>query len=250
MKTHMYYLIGLAVASAGFTVRASEPSTPVPPGYHLVWSDDFNGNSLDTNKWEYRTGKRLLSFQRPENVYVTNGLLCLALKKEDIEGSHYTAGGVISRKLFKYGYYEARFRCPAAAGWHTSFWTIDTKSQEIDICEQDGVNPRSYSAGVIDWSGQSGKQTVGFGRKFYRDTADFATGFHVWGCEFTPTVVKFYLDGKMTHQTNATKFPHGDQSIWLTCVAALWGDPVKPKTVDNSKLPALAEFDWVRYYKE
>jgi beta-glucanase (GH16 family) len=108
----------------------------------------------------------------------------------------------------------------------------------IDICEQDAVNTRSYSAGVIDWSGRTGERSAGFGRKYYRDTADFAAGFHVWGCEFTADSVKFYLDGKLTHQTDAKQFPHGPQNIWLTCVAVLWGDPAKPKAVDDARLPA------------
>jgi beta-glucanase (GH16 family) len=50
--------------------------------------------------------------------------LRIALKKEDRGKLHYTAGGVISKKTFKYGYYEARFRVPPGAGWHTSFWMM------------------------------------------------------------------------------------------------------------------------------
>lgn len=277
MKKYTVHLTGLVVILASFALRAAESEKSPLPGYHLVWSDDFDGSKLDTNKWHYRTGKRILSFQQPENVSVTNGLLRLALKKEKAGGAQYTAGGVISRAQFKYGYYVARFRCPDAAGWHTSFWTMDyidpatlppgadfaqlmeqgkatnstqVKAQEIDICEQDAVNPRSYSAGVIDWSGKTGKRSQGYGRKYYRDTVDFSADFHVWGCEFTADKVKFYLDGKLTHETDATKFPHGMQNIWLTSVAALWGDPVKPKAVADAKLPAWAEFDWVRFYEK
>jgi len=51
---------------------------------------------------------------------------------------------------------------------------------------------------------------------------DFAADFHVWACEFTPQVVKFFLDGRLTHQTDATQFPHGPQSVWLQCRRALW----------------------------
>jgi beta-glucanase (GH16 family) len=277
MKHLATILIGFSTAVVPTAIHAAEPVAPPLPGYRLAWSDEFNGSTLNTNRWHYRTGKRLLSVQRPQNVSVTNGLLRIALKKEKAGDAQYTAGGVISREQFKYGYYEARFRCPSAAGWHTSFWTMDyadpgtlppgtdfaqlveqghatnttrIKAQEIDICEQDAVNPRSYSAGVIDWSGQTGKRTAGFGRKYYRNTADFSASFHIWGCEFTPATVKFYLDGKLTHETDARKFPHGPQSIWLTSVAALWGDPVKPKAVADAKLPAWAEFDWVRFYEK
>ena len=58
------------------------------------------------------------------------------------------------------------------------------------------------------------------------------------------------LDGKLTHQTDATKFPHGDQTVWLTSVAALWGNPTKPAHVDDAGLPAYADFDWVRVYRK
>ena len=70
----------------------------------------------------------------------------------------YTAGGVISRETFPYGYYEARFRCPPGAGWHTSFrmmrhdWrrAVDEAAavQKIDVCEQDSVNRTSYSVNL------------------------------------------------------------------------------------------------------
>jgi beta-glucanase (GH16 family) len=265
----------LTLLTAGLLVASLPAQAEAPAGYKLTWSDDFTGTTLDTNKWHYRTGERILSLQQPQNVSVTNGRLVLALKKENAGKLHYTAGGVISRKRFKYGYYEARFRCPRAAGWHTSFWTMKyfhtggqtnavdfaqqvergsgtVRAQEIDICEQDAVNPQSYSAGVIDWSGASGKKSTNFGRVRFRapreNVPDFSADFHVWGCEFTPTEVNFFLDGKLTHQTEAAKFPHEDQNVWLTCVAVLWGDLEKPKRVDDAALPAKAEFDWVRVY--
>lgn len=266
------WLVSAAGLALGLPVCAADAFKPLVTdgsvaGYRLVWHDEFDGDAVNTNEWNYRTGARLLSFQKAENVSVAGGLARLALKKENAGGLHYTAGGLISRRTFKYGYYEARFRCPKSAGWHTSFWTMSTaparkpgesmlpgsehRAQEIDICEQDSANNRSYSAGVIDWSGQHGKKSEGFGRVYYRDSVpDFAAGFHVWGCEFTPTEVKFFLDGKLTHKTDATKFPHSHHNVWLTSVAALWGNPTKPKHVDDEALPATAEFDWVRVYEK
>lgn len=266
------YLILFALLLRQPTAHAAPP-----PGYQPAWSDEFNAPTLDTNKWFYRTGERLLSLQKPENVSVANGMLRLALKKEDAGKVHYTAGGVISRETFKHGYYEARFRCPKGAGWHTAFWAMKyspagdqtygvdfaqlvergngaVRAQEIDICEQDSVNHRSYSAGVNDWSGASGKPPAGFGRKYFRspreEVPDFSADFHVWGCEFTPTEVKFFLDDTLTHQTDATKFPQAEQNIWLTCVGVLSGDPVKPKQIDDTALPAAAEYDYVRFYQK
>ncbi len=78
--------------------------------------------------------------------------------EEEADGKH-TGGGVISKRQFEYGYYEARFKVPPGSGWHTSFWamiynaknTVPAKTQEIDFCEQDSVKTTKYSAGVLAW---------------------------------------------------------------------------------------------------
>jgi beta-glucanase (GH16 family) len=254
-------MAAVALALAAWLVRAAD--APPPPNlkpldsegrlaaYALVWHDEFDGDKLDIEAWKYRRGKRLLGVNLPDNVSVADGCLRLALKKEPAEGLAYTCGGVISQRLFQYGYFEARFMCPPGAGWHTSFWTDydgggtadDAHKQEIDICEQDSVHLDRYSAGVIDWSVEPQKD---HGRQWIAKCPDLSADFHVWGCEFTPTVVRFFFDGKLTHQCDATKFPHGRASVWLTSVPALLGGT---KKVDDSQLPAVAVFDWVRVYE-
>ncbi|MBV8214610.1 MAG: family 16 glycosylhydrolase [Verrucomicrobia bacterium] len=205
-----------------------------------------------------------LSFQKSENVSAANGLLRIALKKEDVGNLHYSAGGVISKREFLYAYFAARFRCPKTAGWHTSFWTVNRGTidpstskpwahrQEIDICEQDSANNHYYSAGVIDWSRTPPQGARNLGRQYFRNnTADFSAGFHIWSCEFTPEVVRFFFDGKLTHEVDAKQFPQGPHSVRLTSLALpYWPDSVKPIGVDDSHLPVYADFDWVRVYQK
>ncbi len=239
------------VAEPSATEITVKDSDFVPTGYKLSWSDEFTGNALDATKWDYRTDSKGQSTQLPANISVSDGLLHIALKKEEANGKPFTGGGVISKQAFKYGYYEARFRVPLGRGWHTSFWMMkhngkgDTKpdrNQEIDVCEQDSVDLFRYSAGVIDWSGSKSRN---FGRE-HPKAPNLAAAFHVWGCEFTPTEVQFFFDGKLTHQTDATKFPHGVQHIWLTSIAYPAG---KPSLIDATKLPAVADFAYVRFYE-
>jgi beta-glucanase (GH16 family) len=241
------------VLSTPCLLRGQAPAAATPFGdvvqnYTLAWSDEFNGPKLDETAWSYRTDSKLWSTQLPANVSVADGKLVITLKKEAAGGKNYTGGGVISKRQFQYGYYEAKFKVPPGSGWHTSFWamayneknTAPKGTQEIDFCEQDSDITTKYSAGVIAWD-QHGK---GYGRK-YVHTPDLAADFHVWGCEFTPTEVKFFFDGKLTHETEAVKFKQGPQNIWLTCIAAPYGGT---KYVDASQLPAAAEFDYVRYF--
>lgn len=226
-------------------------ATP-PEGYSLSWSDEFDGNGLDMTKWEYRTDSKHWSTQDPTNVTVAGGMLSLGLKKESLKGKQYTGAGVISRHLFKYGYYEAKFRIPPGAGWHTSFWlmkhasTGDTGTggarQEIDICEQDSVDPCGYSVNLHDWEGKH--KSYGFKKV---KTENLSAAFHVWGCEFTENHIRYFFDGQLVQALDAKLLAHGDHNIWLTSIASQLGGT---KAVDDSKLPSAAVYDYVRVYEK
>ncbi len=263
---HGLYLGGFLIVGEPVGTRPARPErtspatahdlpvvpTP-PPGYRLVWADEFEGDRLDESRWLYRTGERYWSTQLPANVSVRDGLLRLAGRKEKAAKSDYTAGGVISRRVFRYGYYEARFKVPATAGWHTSFWMMHHPGadpaahvgsrQEIDVCENDSVATGRYSANLHEWL----PAHVGRGHRRVR-TPDLAADFHVWGCEFTPERITYYFDGRVVHVNDATLIPdHGDMSIWLTTIASPLGNT---RAVDESALPVHALFDYVRFYEK
>jgi beta-glucanase (GH16 family) len=206
------------------------------------------GDTLDVEKWDYRTGVRYWSLEKPENVSMKDGLLLLHLKKEKSEKADYTAGGLISKRTFKYGYYEARFKCPPKAGWHTSFWMtlnsteVKGSKQEIDVCETDSVHTTDYSFNLHEW------KPVHKGHKAEKlKTPDLSADFHVWGCEFTPKEIHYFFDGKLVGARDCSTFPHDEQSVWLTSIASPLGGT---KAVDDNALPAYAYFDWVRVYEK
>jgi len=244
MKTRII-LTAMALACA---VQAEPPA-----GYKLSWADEFDGGKLDAEKWDYRTDSKMWSTQKPENVSVVDGKLKLATRKEKAGGKEYTGGGVISKQTFKYGYYEAKFKVPPGAGWHTSFWMMRHNGKggtgsaagrlELDVCENDSVNPHGYGVNLHRWNPKPHKT---FGSKHVK-TPDLAASFHVWGCEFTPETVKYFFDGKVVQTVDATQFPHGEQNIWLTTIATSLG---KTKAVDESTLPSAAEYEYVRFYEK
>lgn len=244
MKAALCFTVLLFYAGAVFA--------DAPKGYFLAWSDEFEGDTLDVTKWVYRTDSKHWSTQNPANVTVSNGMLSLGVKKENLQGMQYTGSGVISKEPFKYGYYEARFRVPPGAGWHTSFWLMRYDSnggtgtkgarQEIDICEQDSVNSGFYKVNLHDWEGDHRN----FGNKKIT-TEDLSSSFHVWGCEFTETHVRYFFEGELVHEYDATQLNHGDHNIWLTSIASHMGGT---EAVDESKLPAAAVFDYVRFYEK
>ncbi len=238
-------------------VQPATETTSLPPaGYQLVFEDEFNGDKIDTQKWGFRLESKMLSQQQQENVSVKNGNLEIALRKESVRGKNYTAGGVISRETFVYGYYEARFKTPPAEGWHTAFWSMkhsfpsQPKRQallELDFCEQDGGDPHFFSFGIINQRPDPKKrQTWNGGRWVIEDAPDTSADFHVWSCEFTPQTIRFYFDGRLTKELSSSGFSHDDMSVWFSVIAStLKGD----RWVDESKLPNVVLCDYVRVYQ-
>jgi beta-glucanase (GH16 family) len=161
---------------------------------------------------------------------------------------NYTAGGIISKRLFRFGYYESSFKVPPGAGWHTSFWLMRVADnspeprQEIDICENDSVKLTDYGINQHQWAPLPALTRGGKHVK----TPDLSAALHLWGCEYTAERIQYYFDGNLVHSFDATQIRHGDVSVWLTMVAANLGGT---KAVDDKALPAYAEFDYVRVYE-
>ncbi len=223
---------------------------PAAERWRLAFSDEFNAPFVDTAKWNFRTGPRFWSEQRPGNVVQGDGMMRIELRKEKAAGGtlDYTAGGLISKQTFQYGYYEARLKMPKGRGWHTSFWMMqngpksgrDDRYQEIDVVEQDSIDATAYSA---NW--HSYKPHTSFGVKRIT-TPDLSAEFHIYGADFTPNGVRFYFDGQLVHTIDSAAMPHNPQHIWLTSIAASLH---RTMSVDDAVLPEVALFDWVRYYQ-
>ncbi|MBI5834426.1 MAG: glycoside hydrolase family 16 protein, partial [Armatimonadetes bacterium] len=238
------------------TPALTAPTPNVPggelDGYRLAFGDEFDGDRLDDQAWVCRTGPRLWSDNLARNVSVADGRLRIALRREKSGELNYTAGGVISRALFRYGYFEARFRVPRGAGWHTSFWLMRFDGgaakragepvQEIDICEQDSVNLHRYAPNLHRWLPEPHASR---GHRNIDVAPDLSADFHTWGCLWLPQRLTYYFDGQPVHSIDATAYPHGPNNLWLTTVAAALGGT---KAVDDTQLPAFAEFDYVRHW--
>ena len=111
------------------------------------------------------------------------------------------------------------------------------------MCESDSIHQESYAVNVHKWNP---KPHVATGTKTIK-TPNLADDFHVFGGEFTPETVKYYFDGQLVQTVNVSEFEQSDQNIWLTTIASNLGGT---KAVDDSKLPAAAEFEYVRYYEK
>ena len=85
-------LTGIAVTLIATNIITScasnKTSAKAPEGWHLVWSDEFSGRNIDTNKWDFQIGtgsqygldgwgNNELQYYRKENAYLKGGNLVL-----------------------------------------------------------------------------------------------------------------------------------------------------------------------------
>jgi len=231
-----------------------------PAGYVLRWGDEFDGASLDTTKWMYRTDVKMESSQRPENVSVENGALVIHLRKERHRGKNYTGGGVISRERFRYGYWEARVKMHGGAGWHQSVWAMFAADgsttyppqmrTEIDGMEFDSDVTWKGHMGLIKWLGPGKNSSLSCTPGVYRGPLGFdaAADFHNYGFEWTPNEARFYLDGDLRCVLSypPSDGEHDEINFWLTAIAY---EKLSGK-VDDSRLPGRMLVDRAAYYEK
>lgn len=85
-------VMSLAVAVSGITIGETKTkSVKAADNWNLVWSDEFNGTSLDTSVWSYEIGNRNGGWgngeieyytNRTDNVRVADGSLQIIAKKK------------------------------------------------------------------------------------------------------------------------------------------------------------------------
>ena len=167
-----------------------------------VWGFDIGTgqNGWGNNELQYYT-------DRSENVTVQNGKLLITAHQESFEGSNYTSARLITKDKFeqKYGRFEARIRLPYGQGIWPAFWMLGADidenpwpgAGEIDIMEYRGQNP-SLLIGSVHGPGYNGGNAIS--KEYELENDRFDTGFHIFGVEWGPEYINFYVDDVLYNQ--------------------------------------------------
>ncbi len=215
-----------------------------PPKYTLAFSDNFSSGVLDQSKWNYRTDAKRLSAQLPANVVENANHLNVKVARQSFAGYSWTAGGIVSKASFRYGYYQVQVRVTANPGWHTSFWVLagtgattytPTAKTEIDDFEINTEDPTSVSMGYLKWNNGN---VVGSTRcnSNYHPGFSTAAGYHYYGFEWTESGITYYIGGNQicTQSYPATTWTHDLVNIWLTSIGYNSGISVAHNPSPNS----------------
>jgi glycosyl hydrolase family 16 len=194
------------------------PTGGAPPGFpNLIWSDEFNGSTINTSNWTYDLGNsgfgnnELQNYtNRPVNARQESGMLIIEARRENLGGSQYTSARLKTQDRRSFGvntWVEARIQLPQGQGIWPAFWMLGNSINtvgwpscgEIDILEVRGQNP-SQLIGTMHWANPDGSHAQ-FGTSI-NSPVSLAAGFHTYAISRTPTSIRWYLDGVQYHEAN------------------------------------------------
>ena len=245
------------------TVFAFSNTVKAADNYELVWSDEFNGNYLDTNTWNYEIGTGSWGWGNNEqqyytdrNIKVSNGTMKITAKREDYGGMKYTSSRITTKnkKNFKYGKIEARIKMPKFKGVWPAFWMLGAnqdsvgwpKCGEIDIVE--AINDENLVYGTLHWFNDPGNNNADSGSSV---AVANRTEYHVYGVEWTADKLRWYVDGKVyrTMDVSNDSFSEVRKEYFVIFNMAIGGQ-WPGYDIDETAFPATMEVDWVRAYKK
>lgn len=269
----------LAATATAATVFGQDPK----PDWQLVWSDEFDGTTLDRSKWNaedqstFGEGNLELAclMSRSKNVEVAGGTLTLRAAREDPpvicgdrdtrfpNGRSYTSA-MLSTKgkaAWHQGRFEVRAKLPLAAGKSKGLWPAfwmrpanGTGDGELDIMEAIGTgDSQDPEAGSVhhtlwyDGKGTFAKQSVSAPVQ-----GGPASGFHTYAAEWQSGVMRWYIDGQLSFERDRASAPWIDEAFagefFLRLNLAVGGRwPGSPNS--DTELPAEMVVDWVKVYQ-
>jgi len=224
-----------------------------------LWSFDI-GNGEGTDEGEGWGNNELQYYtNRAENAIVQNGVLIITAKKESYEGASYTSAKILTKGKFDqtYGRFEARMWLPYGQGMWPAFWLLgnnidDVKwpnSGEIDIMENRGQEP-TITNGSLHGPGYSAGLAITKAYDLQDDRLD--TGFHVFGIEWGPEYINYYIDDVLYNQITPEDVTGEwvfDQPFYIIINLAVGGTFVGPPD-DQTSFPQTMLVDYVRVYKK
>ena len=243
--------------------------------------DEFRGSALDSEVWSHRSQhydarNRQCSKGDPRAVAVSGGRLALRVLDDPDRGNgcdptlvdgkdkyawrlngHVGTDGAYS---MRYGYAAARIKFQPESGQHGAFWMMPERSPdtarvgsasstgaEIDAIEWFGPDSRDGLGNFVHYWPQSEDDPVKVGDRI-KDASRFGRGwassYHVFSVEWTPSRYVFRIDGQETYRTSRGV---SGQPEYL--ILSLLSSDYELHKIRQGDLPQTMSVDWVRTWE-
>ncbi len=247
----------LAITAIGSVIiSALNPAFAEPPAdsdWVLVWSDEFDGEQLDATKWgsgstpwgsEAQSSCTLIP---AEDTYLQDGHLVNRSRLGPVVGPSgkefkYTSGWAWSRTWLTYGYLEIRAKYPDHRGAWPAWWMLrEGWPPEFDIAEYRG-EPRGYMTHALfdearQWTTTHTRKDGGEDG----EPIDF-TDWHVYGFEWSPGRVRYYIDGQLKHDVE-------DPDVPAQAMYVILSNGTSCDDGDGTGFPNYYTIDYFRWYQ-
>jgi beta-glucanase (GH16 family) len=268
-------LVSVSIAGESNAQSPSDSSAPTPPpGYTLVWSDEFSQDSdglPDPKKWNYEEGfirnneSQYYTKARKENARIEKGQLIIEGRREDYTPSgarapvaRYTSAALETsgKADWQYGRIEVKAQLPAGKGVWPAIWTLGAdianvgwpRCGEIDIMELVGKEP-GIIHGTLHYFANGKHASNGGQLPVDKPDADF----HVYAAEWTPDRVDLFVDNQEYFSFDTSLAENDGQNpfhkphflILNLALGGSWGGPI-----DDGIFPQRMTVDYVRVYQK
>ena len=273
----------LALGLAACTEKASTapatkpPITPVTPVVNeeaknyadytnLVWSDEFDGSSLDQTKWGYDLGgggwgnNELQNYTTSgDNSFVNGGNLTIQARRQQSGSNAYTSARLLTKgkQTFQFGRIDTRAKVPKGKGVWPAIWMLGAdidqnnwpKCGEIDIMELRGSRPKELLA-TMHFADAAGARRLKGTTKTVAD--DFSDDFHIYSVVRSKDQIRMFLDGQLyytfgTADTAGASYPFNNPFFMILNVAV--GGDFDGNPDASTVFPQQMQVDYVRYYQ-
>ncbi len=233
--------------------------------YELVWSDEFDGATIDEDHWSRDVypgvvrGSQELAYYtaRPANSFIEDGRLVIAVSREEHDNSAFTTARLhtYGKHEFLYGRIEARVRLPRGPGLRSKLSLLPVEleygswaaSGEIVAFEALELAPEIRGGLFFGGSGPHHQHVV----QSYDTAGSIGDDFHVLAVEWQPYEMRWYLDGQrraLQNRWSSAGAPYPapfDKPFYLALSATV------VKGVDPAAItwPQKMYVDWIRVYQ-
>jgi len=255
-----------------FSLNSDDPvtigegyTTPISyAGYNLVWNDEFDGTSLNSQNWTPETGaggwgNNELQYYKADNASVSGGLLTIEARNETYQNSSYTSARLISKnkQTFTYGRVDIRALLPKGQGIWPALWTLGNNignvgwpaCGEIDIMEMVGGNNREKTVhGTVHWDNGGHVQS---GQPYTLPSGIFADEYHVFTIIWDETKITWYVNDIKFNEVDITpshmsEFHLPQFFIFNVAVGGIW-----PGNPDGTTVfPQQMKVDYIRVFQK
>ncbi len=233
-------------------------------GYQLAWGDEFDGDALKMDDYNYEYGDNGWGNNELQNYTddISNSFLAdskLTIRAMRNKEGKYTSARITTqgKKEFKFGRIDVRARLPKGQGIWPAIWMLGDNINsvpwpacgEIDIMELVGHLPK-VTYGTAHWGLQGEGSTYLTGA--YNIQEDFQEKFHVFSIVWEYDEIVWYVDETQFHRItpnnmNGKPYPFNNEFFFIFNVAIGGNWPGNPD--QTTVFPQEMEIDYVRVFQ-